>query len=134
MFGVSSTPDFLCYICDYKIVETKSSPKQQMKQFSSVFHSWYRKALKHTKYRWFIIFGTLFYLVSPLDISPDTLPIIGWIDDGIIASLLISEVSQLITEGLKKRQLFNDTIKTELETVIDTDNVKTITVDAVTVS
>ena len=103
-------------------------------QFSSVLHNWYRKALKHTKYRWFVILGTLLYLVSPLDIAPDAFPLIGWIDDGIIVSLLISEVSQLVTEGLKKKQLFNDTIKTEFETIIDTDNVKTITVDAVTVS
>lgn len=103
-------------------------------QFSNILHNWYRKALKHTKYRWLVILGTLLYLVSPLDISPDTLPIIGWIDDGIIASLLISEVSQLVTEAIKQRQLFNDTAKTEVETVIDTDNVKTITVDAVTVS
>lgn len=103
-------------------------------QFSSVLHNWYRKALKHTKYRWFVILGTLLYLVSPLDIAPDAFPLIGWIDDGIIVSLLISEVSQLVTEGLKKKQLFNDTIKTEFETIVDTDNVKTITVDAVTVS
>ncbi|MGB3789117.1 MAG: DUF1232 domain-containing protein [Phormidesmis sp.] len=106
-----------------------------MKQpFSGILHNWYRKALKHTKYRWLVILGTLLYLVSPLDISPDAFPIIGWIDDGIIASLLISEVSQLVAEELKKKQLFNNTIKTDIETVIDTDNVKTITVEAVTVS
>ena len=103
-------------------------------QFSGILHNWYRKALKHTKYRWLVILGTLLYLVSPLDISPDAFPIIGWIDDGIIVSLLISEVSQLVTEELKKKQLFNNTLKTDIETVVDTDNVKTITVDAVTVS
>ncbi len=103
-------------------------------QFSGILHNWYRKALKHTKYRWLVILGTLLYLVSPLDISPDAFPIIGWIDDGIIVSLLISEVSQLVTEELKKKQLFSNTVKTDVETVVDTDNVKTITVDAVTVS
>ncbi|MBE9061206.1 YkvA family protein [cf. Phormidesmis sp. LEGE 11477] len=103
-------------------------------QLSGALHNWYRKALKHDRYRWLVIFGTLFYLVSPLDISPDAIPLIGWIDDGIVASLLISEISQLLTEALKKRQLFNNTIKTELETVMDTDNVKTINVEAVTVS
>lgn len=102
-------------------------------QFSSILHSWYRKALKHTKYRWLVILGTLLYLVSPLDISPDAFPIIGWIDDGIIASLLIAEVSQLVTEELKKKQLFN-TSKTDVETVVEMDSIKTITVDAVTVS
>mgnify|MGYP001072993590 CR=1 FL=1 len=111
--------------------------KQKSNSISSTLYSWYRKALRHTKYRWVVILGTLFYLVSPLDISPDVLPIIGWIDDGLIASLLITEVSQIISEELKRKNLSNKTAfntQTEVETVIDTDNVKTINVKAVSVS
>ncbi|MGB7484818.1 MAG: YkvA family protein [Phormidesmis sp.] len=111
--------------------------KQKSNSISSALHSWYRKALRHTKYRWVVILGTLFYLISPLDISPDVFPIIGWIDDGLIASLLITEVSQIISEELKRKNLSNKTAfntQTEVETVIDTDNVKTINVKAVSVS
>lgn len=60
--------------------------------------NWYRNAIRNSKYRWLVVFGSLLYLVSPLDISPDVFPIIGWLDDGIIATLLVTEVSQLLFE------------------------------------
>ncbi len=101
-----------------------------MKQpFSTVLHNLYRKALKHSKYRWLVIFGTLLYLVSPLDISPDVFPVLGWIDDGVVVGLLVTEVSQLMTEQLKRKRQPN----TEKELDADFDAGKTITVDAVSV-
>ncbi|MGC1310213.1 MAG: YkvA family protein [Phormidesmis sp.] len=93
---------------------------------STALHDLYRKALKHTKYRWVVILGTLFYLVSPLDISPDMFPIIGWIDDGVVVSLLIAEVSQLMTEQLKRKR--------QTPTNAETDAEQTITVEAVPIS
>jgi len=114
--------------------------KKQQKNngISAAIHHWYRKALKHTKYRWVVILGTLFYLVNPFDISPDVLPIIGWIDDGVIVSLLITEVGQIMSEELKRKRLFQTTQEmqneTNVETVLETDNIKTITVEAVALS
>lgn len=91
---------------------------------STALHELYRKALKHTKYRWVVILGTLVYLVSPLDISPDVFPVLGWIDDGVVVSLLVTEMSQLMTEQLKrKRQATDDEI----------DSQQAITVDSVSV-
>lgn len=63
----------------------------------------YRAGFRHPKYRWLVILGTLFYLASPLDISPDMLPGIGWIDDGLLATLLLSEVCQLVVEQRKAK-------------------------------
>ncbi len=60
--------------------------------------NWYRNAIRNSKYRWLVVFGSLLYLISPLDISPDVFPIVGWLDDGIIATLLVTEVSQLLFE------------------------------------
>ncbi|MEO1386233.1 MAG: YkvA family protein [Cyanobacteria bacterium J06634_6] len=112
--------------------------KQNNNSISSALHNLYHKALKHTKYRWVVILGTLVYLVSPLDISPDVFPIIGWIDDGLIASLLIAEVSQIVTEELKRKSRFkrtdNTAQTTQVETVINTEDIKTINVEAVAVS
>ncbi|NJK37537.1 MAG: DUF1232 domain-containing protein [Oscillatoriales cyanobacterium RM2_1_1] len=68
------------------------------------FYNWYRHTLRNTKYRWVIILGTLIYLLSPIDIAPDFIPVIGWIDDGIIATLFITEVSQLLLEGFNRRR------------------------------
>ncbi len=64
-------------------------------------YNWYRDVIRNPKYRWWIIAGTLVYLLSPIDIAPDFLPIIGWIDDGVIATLLVSELSQIFLERLK---------------------------------
>ena len=113
----------------------KKQPKNN--HLSAALHNWYRQALKHTKYRWVVILGTLLYLVSPLDISPDVFPIIGWIDDGIIVSLLVTEVGQLMSTELKRKRSSSKSagnpIKTEVETVVEPDGVKTISVEAVTV-
>ncbi|UBF25390.1 DUF1232 domain-containing protein [Kovacikia minuta CCNUW1] len=64
-------------------------------------YNWYRDVIRNPKYRWWIIGGTLLYLLSPIDISPDFLPVIGWIDDGVIATLLVAELSQIFLERLK---------------------------------
>lgn len=61
----------------------------------------YRGALRNNRYRWWIILGTLVYLVSPLDISPDVFPIAGQIDDWVLVTLMLTEVSQLVWEKTK---------------------------------
>lgn len=88
------------------------------------FYSWYRGALRHPKYRWLIIFGTLLYLVSPVDISPDIIPIIGWLDDGILATLLITELSSLMSDYLSNRSgkgVAESAVETEEGQVIDVE-------------
>ncbi len=67
-------------------------------------YNWYRNTLRNPKYRWWIILGTFAYLLSPFDISPDFLPIVGQIDDIAVATLLISEVSQMAIEYFKSAQ------------------------------
>ncbi len=73
-----------------------------MKQLVDSFYSWYRNGLRNPNYRWLIILGTLAYLLSPIDISPDVFPLIGWIDDGILITLLIAEVAQLFQGGFNQ--------------------------------
>jgi uncharacterized membrane protein YkvA (DUF1232 family) len=64
----------------------------------------YRGALRNNRYRWWIILGTLVYLVSPLDISPDVFPIAGQIDDWMLVTLMLTEVSQLVWEKTKSKE------------------------------
>jgi uncharacterized membrane protein YkvA (DUF1232 family) len=90
-------------------------------------YNWYRNTIRNPKYRWWIVLGTVFYIFSPIDIAPDFIPIIGQIDDVALLTLLVSEVSQLLIEGVKARKA---------ETVVsDTTNSteKTVDVDAVSV-
>lgn len=86
------------------------------------FFGWYRNTLRNPKYRWWIVAGSLIYLISPIDISPDFIPIVGWIDDGLVATLLVAELSDIVLSRLKAR---NDQKET---TVADADT--TTTVDA----
>lgn len=64
---------------------------------------WYRNMIRHPQYRWWIVLGTLVYLLSPLDFLPDIFPIVGWIDDGLLATLLVTEISQLVLARLQAR-------------------------------
>jgi uncharacterized membrane protein YkvA (DUF1232 family) len=75
-----------------------------MKTFSlESLYQWYRDLIRNPKYRIWVIIASLAYLFSPFDISPDIFPVIGWIDDGIVLTLLVSEVSQILAEKVKSR-------------------------------
>ncbi|MEB3160567.1 MAG: YkvA family protein [Synechocystis sp.] len=66
-------------------------------------YGFYRNAIRNPKYRWWIILGTLVYLLSPFDISPDMFPIAGQIDDVLLVTLMFTEVSTLLMEKIKRR-------------------------------
>ncbi|MEM7770474.1 MAG: YkvA family protein [Cyanobacteria bacterium P01_E01_bin.6] len=55
---------------------------------------WYRALMRNPQSRWLVIIGSLVYLVSPIDLSPDIIPFVGQIDDVILATLLFSELFQ----------------------------------------
>jgi uncharacterized membrane protein YkvA (DUF1232 family) len=80
-------------------------------------YSWYRSMIRNPQYRWWIVLGTLAYLWSPIDILPDIFPIIGWIDDGLLATLLVSEISQLVLTRLKSKTDGKQTAKPIVEVV-----------------
>ncbi|MDJ1176656.1 YkvA family protein [Roseofilum capinflatum] len=67
-------------------------------------YTWYRNMIRNPQYRWWIILGTLVYIFSPLDISPDVFPIAGQIDDVAVMVILLSEVSQLVLDRVKAKQ------------------------------
>jgi uncharacterized membrane protein YkvA (DUF1232 family) len=64
----------------------------------------YRKLIRESKYRWLIILGSLLYILSPVDLLPDIFPVVGWIDDGLVLTLLIAEVSQILMEKVRVRK------------------------------
>lgn len=98
--------------------------------------TWYRNAIRNSKYRWLVVFGSLLYLISPFDISPDVFPIVGWLDDGIIATLLVTEVSQLLFERVnasktKASQETDEEANTAADTVSATEQVVDVQVVSV---
>lgn len=100
-----------------------------MKNSIESIYAWYRSVIRNPKYRWWIILGTFVYLLSPIDIAPDFLPIVGWIDDGIIASLLVAELSQILLERLKSGQ--NSQADQGIPANAATSNANTVEVNAV---
>ena len=79
-----------------------------MKLSITSIYNWYRTTLRNPKYRWWIILGTLVYLISPFDISPDFIPIVGQLDDFVLVSLLVTEVSQLVMDKYKSGKSQDD--------------------------
>lgn len=95
-------------------------------------YNWYRNLLRNPKYRWWVILATALYFVSPIDIAPDFLPIVGQLDDVFLLSLLVSEVSQMLIEGVKARKGNQDT-KTPDAAEGSTTTANTVDVDAVAI-
>jgi uncharacterized membrane protein YkvA (DUF1232 family) len=97
-----------------------------MKISMTSIYGWYRNTLRNPKYRWWIIGGTLIYLISPFDIAPDFFPIVGEIDDVMLATLLVTELSQLFLDKFKSSKENtpsnntgeNNTVEVEAETVV----------------
>ncbi len=73
-----------------------------MKQ--SLFTRIYRTLLGHPIARWIVIIGSLIYLISPVDISPDVIPIIGWVDDGVLITLVATGITEVVLEKRRERQ------------------------------
>ncbi len=99
-----------------------------MKVSITSLYSWYRDTIRNPKYRWWIILGTLAYLISPFDIAPDLIPIVGQLDDFVIVTLLVTEISQLILDRFR-----SSSQSQKVNVNQDSEDVKTVDVKAETV-
>ena len=91
-------------------------------------YAWYRGLLRNPKYRWWVILGTALYFVSPIDVIPDFFPIVGELDDIFLLTLLVSEVSQLVIEGVKARKTNKNTEDASAATTPSTVDIDAISV------
>ena len=83
-------------------------------------HNWYRTLLQNPKYRWWVVAATLAYLVNPIDLAPDFLPFIGLVDDTLLISLLVAEVSQVAKAKLQSKSSRSSKVDIDpTDTVID---------------
>lgn len=96
----------------------------------SSLYDWYRSAIRHPKYRWWVMLGTVIYLISPIDVAPDFIPVLGQVDDVLLAGLLFTELSQMMMAKLQARQ-DNKNAATNVDSV--TPDSATVDVDAETV-
>lgn len=75
-----------------------------MNIISKVIQHLVRNNIRNPKYRWVMIAASLLYLVSPLDFAPDFMPVLGWLDDGVVVTLLATELSQFLIERRNARK------------------------------
>lgn len=97
-------------------------------------YTWYRNILRNPKYRWWVIIGTIAYLISPIDISPDIFPIIGQVDDVLLLTLFVTEVSGLVIDGWKTKKGHVDySTNNTVNQTSTTTTTETVDVDAVNI-
>ncbi len=71
--------------------------------------------------------GTLLYFLSPLDISPDLIPIVGQIDDLILLTFLFTQVGNLVGNYFQSQQQIP--VPNHEEEVNQTIDVNAVSVD-----
>ncbi len=89
------------------------------KTIATWFVNWYREIIRHPRYRWWIVLGSLVYLLNPLDLLPDVMPLVGFVDDGLLATILVAEVAQVIRDRRKSQPGFATNLTSELPTTIE---------------
>jgi uncharacterized membrane protein YkvA (DUF1232 family) len=93
-------------------------------------YSLYRKLVVNPKYRWWVIGATLAYVLSPIDIAPDFLPLIGELDDAVVVSLLVTELVGVLRD--RKSELKAETKKNAVPTEFVTkQTIDTVAVEVV---
>jgi uncharacterized membrane protein YkvA (DUF1232 family) len=74
------------------------------KPFTSWIYSALRGVIRNPKYRWWVVAGSLIYLLDPFDILPDAIPIVGWLDDSLLATIVVAEVTQVMSDRFKQNK------------------------------
>lgn len=59
-----------------------------------------KRSARHPLQHLIPILVYLLYILMPIDLVPDLVPIAGWIDDAVAALLLVSEATKLLQTQL----------------------------------
>ena len=87
----------------------------------------YRRLLTHPQYGIWVLLGSLLYLISPIDISPDLIPLVGQIDDVVLIMLMVSAASQWVSQQFLNAQATDSSAKEDSAT--ETVDVKAVEID-----
>lgn len=88
----------------------------------------YRRLLTHPKYGIWVLLASLLYLVSPIDISPDLIPLLGQIDDVALIMLMVTAASQWFSQQFLNAQEPEPSSQ-EDDSVRETVDVKAVEID-----
>ncbi|MBE7380688.1 MAG: DUF1232 domain-containing protein [Leptolyngbya sp. SIO1E4] len=90
----------------------------------------YRRLITHPRYGIWVVLATLLYLISPFDLFPDFAPVFGQIDDVALIVLMVSAVSQWLSQQFLASQEADPFAEAPLE---EDAAQQTIDIDAVEV-
>ncbi|OUC12042.1 MAG: hypothetical protein B0A82_24680 [Alkalinema sp. CACIAM 70d] len=93
-----------------------------MKLPTQVLADVYRQLVRNSKYRWLIVLASIVYLVSPPNLWTDLFPIVGWIDDGLLITLLVTELTAALQEFRDRRLDKSEAVGDDRQTTVDVDS------------
>lgn len=65
----------------------------------------YRRLLTHPRYGIWVLLASFAYLISPIDLSPDLIPLLGQIDDVALIMLMISAGTQWLSQRINPAEV-----------------------------
>ena len=89
----------------------------------------YRRLLTHPQYGIWVFIGSLLYLISPIDISPDLIPFIGQIDVVALIMLMASAATQWFSQQFLNGQTAESTQSDDDDAAATTVDVNAVEVD-----
>ena len=89
----------------------------------------YRRLLTHPQYGIWVLLASFAYLLSPIDLSPDFIPLLGQIDDVALIMLMASAGTQWLSQRMNPAEAE----ATERRSTDGRPGDQTIDVDAVSV-
>jgi uncharacterized membrane protein YkvA (DUF1232 family) len=72
-----------------------SCQAEQPMRAAPFLYQGFRLGLRNPNLRPWILLGILAYLLSPIDVIPSMLPIVGELDDLVLLGLLLTELAQM---------------------------------------
>ncbi|NJN22631.1 MAG: DUF1232 domain-containing protein [Leptolyngbya sp. RL_3_1] len=94
----------------------------------------YRRLLTHPRYGIWVLLASFAYLLSPIDLFPDLVPLLGQIDDVALIMLMVSAGTQWLTQRMAPaatEETGTNTGPTDRHTTQQTIDVDAVSVDEV---
>jgi uncharacterized membrane protein YkvA (DUF1232 family) len=89
----------------------------------------YRQLLTHPRYGIWVLLASFAYLISPIDLFPDLIPLLGQIDDVALIMLMVSAGTQWLSQRMNPAEAETaEPVRTEDRTG-PTIDVKAVSVD-----
>lgn len=67
------------------------------KTMSTMLKEVWNGKFRFTFYTYVLAILAIVYTISPVDLLPDVIPVIGWVDDGVLLYLLFQQLRKEIT-------------------------------------